>query len=161
MKTKFFREKNAKSIKNVEISKPKIDELLLLLNEKLDEKFRHIETIKNKNLRNEYLKKKNKFEQSLLMTEEEITSLLMERVCVDIFELITTIAKLKNISLNFKNKYDSLQIQDDKFDLQSNLNKLLLICKNYHFSLKFIEHQMNLVIEKEGSFENGLIVVYK
>ena len=135
--------------------------MVILLNRKLDEKFKHIETIKNKNKRNAYLKKKNKYEQSLLMSEDEIIKILMERVCVDIYEIITTLQNLENINLIFENPNELVQIQNDKFDLQTKLNNLISLCKNYNFSLKYLAEKMNLVIIKEGSFENGLIVTYK
>lgn len=177
MLIKFYREKNAKSIKDAKKRVPSRQELIENLILKLKEKTNHIEVIKNKSLRDEYLKKKNKYEQSLEVSEEKIISLLMERVSIDIYELLITLSKIINIKLSFENKKTKVTntINKNMLKLISNLyndslkndalqkiaNVFTCLLKNYNFSLEHIEKQMKCVIKKEGSFEKGLLVFFE
>lgn len=175
MLIKFYREKNAKSIKGAKKRFPSHQELIENLILKLKEKINHIEVVKNKQLRDEYLKKKNKYELSQNMKESEIISLLMERVLVDIYELLITLSKILNIKTNFKNKKIINNINTNmlnelaniyneslKNDAIQNLSNLLsYLLYEYNFSLRHIESQMKLTIKKEGSFEKGMLVIFE
>lgn len=175
MLIKFYREKNAKSIKAAKKRLPTHQELIENLILKLKEKVNHIEVIKNKQLRDEYLKKKNKYELSQNMKESEIISLLMERVLVDIYELLITLSKIFNIKINFESKKIINNINTNmlnelakiyneslKNDAIKNLSNILsYLLFEYNFSLSHIEKQMKLIIKKEGSFEKGMLVIFE
>lgn len=169
MDKKFYREKNAKSIPQATITKPSNEELIILLQDKLQEKINQIKVINNKKMREKYLKNKNKYTLSLTMPEIEVISILTERVCVDIYEILQTLAKLKHIDLNLTTKYNykdynianKMQIAANK-DILTNLPQLFALCVNlclnHNFSLENIEILMKNIQNQEGSFENGFIV---
>lgn len=169
MDRKFYREKNAKSIPAATIIKPSKEELLVLLQEKLHEKFDQIKVINNKKMREKYLKNKNKYELSLTMPEQKVINLLTERVCIDIYEVLQTLSKLKQINLSSNEKYNYKDLTiANKMQMAANdnvltnipelFNLLINLCLNHNFSLEDIEISMKNVQGKEGSFENGLIV---
>ena len=169
MDRKFYREKNAKSIPAATIIKPSKEELIILLQEKLHEKINQIKVINNKKMREKYLKNKNKYELSLTMSEQKVKNLLTERVCIDIYELLQTLSKLKQINLSSNEKYNYKDLtianrmqtvaNDNILTNIPELFKLLInLCLNHDFSLENIEILMKNVQDKEGSFENGLII---
>ena len=169
MYRKFYREANAKSIFGAKLIQPTKEELLVLLQEKLQEKIHQIKVINNKKMREKYLKNKNKYALSLTIPEFEVKQVLMERVCIDIYEILQTFAKLKQINISFVKKYNykdftianKMQMVSND-DILTNIPELfgLLInlCSNHDFSLKNIEILMKNIQNKEGSFEKGLIV---
>lgn len=175
MEIKFFREKNAKSIQNAEIFTPNNDELKLNLILKLKEKANHIYVILDTEKRNNYLAEKNKLEQTKNKTDEEIKLFLLRRVFVDMLELIETYADLSQNNIVFNQKTASNQADETLNDLaktilnlpQSNLTKLNLNSLSeklsnainvFNLSIHDIKKEDLKVIEKEGSFRNGLIV---
>ena len=169
MDRKFYREKNAKSIPAATIIKPSKEELIILLQEKLHEKINQIKVINNKKMREKYLKNKNKYELSLTMPEQKVKNILTERVCIDIYEILQTLSKLKQINLSSNEKYNYKDLtianrmqtvaNDNVLTNIPELFKLLInLCLNHDFSLENIEILMKNVQDKEGSFENGLII---
>ena len=169
MDRKFYREKNAKSIPTATIIKPSKEELIILLQEKLHEKINQIKVINNKKMREKYLKNKNKYELSLTMPEQKVKNILTERVCIDIYEILQTLSKLKQINLSSNEKYNYKDLtianrmqtvaNDNVLTNIPELFKLLInLCLNHDFSLENIEILMKNVQDKEGSFENGLII---
>jgi hypothetical protein len=169
MYRKFYREKNAKSILGAKLIQPTKEELLVLLQEKLHEKFEQIKVINNKKMREKYLKNKNKYELSFTMPEQKVKNLLTERVCIDIYEILQILSKLKPINLNLSKKYNYKDLTiANKMQMAANdnvltnipelFNLLINLCLNHNFSLEDIEISMKNVQYKEGSFENGLIV---
>lgn len=103
MEPKFFRKNNALSIKNAETIVPTKEELIEELVKKLSEKTYQIEVIYTKNLRDTYLKKKNKYEESLALSETQVKSLLAERVAVDLLQLFIDISRVYKLDITSKN----------------------------------------------------------
>lgn len=179
---KFYREKNALSINGAEVYSPADKESLFEeLIFKLKEKANHVLVIYDSEMRNDYLKKKNKYEMSLEMSESMVKSILAERLAVDLFQIYFDIISVLEINteteldtnLNYK-FIDEVSIRDaldtlcDDFLIMSYEDKKLLLKKFndiilsyldiYHFSAKDIESKRLVVLEKEGSFYNGKIV---
>lgn len=177
MNIKFFREKNALSIKNAKIVNPSKDELNDFLIKKLIEKANHIETIYDNQLRNNYLKKKDKFEIANKHTEEYVKKFLAQRLSVDLFQLLNDMCLNYDIKINFDNNknlsYNELEIRENILKICEDINgkkaiynKMknllnLFVCylKIYNLSLKTIKANMIEVENKEGNFYNGKIVI--
>ncbi len=178
MEIKFFRKQNALSIKNVKTIIPTNKELIENLIKKLAEKVHQIEVIYTKNLRDEYLKKKNKYEESLQLSEATIKSLLAERLAVDLFQLFVDISRFYNIKITSKTTPKTKTEIKIKEELQSLLNilktsknvsnslKLLYdliveYCLIFDLNIKQIKSKQKQIEDEEGSFFEGLFVIFE
>lgn len=180
MEEKFYREKNAKSIKIAEIITPTYAKLKTLLAEKLCEKAEFIKTIYINPLREEYLAKKGKLDESKKLGEEKTITMLATRLSVDFLQLLIDIARHIDTPLNLE-KYEDVGFDlvmlsafiTDNANLIKNNNSImepsdiiqdLVNCfhcylKTYNLSLKEIIKECKKVEKKEGSFYNGKIVI--
>lgn len=174
---KFYREKNALSIKNANISTPNKNQLEKCLIDKLDEKANHVGVIFCEDLRNEYLQRKNKLDIAKTMKEFDVKKLLATRLSADLLQLYIDLSNVYNLPISFEiyDNYDCIEqeIEDlliiccnelEKYeDKAPILKKLLSLTIKYAslFNLSFqdIQNEQIKVEDKEGSFYNGKIVV--
>lgn len=173
---KFYREKNALSIKNANISTPNKKQLEKCLIDKLDEKANHIGVIFCEDLRNEYLQRKNKLDIAKTMKEFDVKKLLATRLSADLLQLYIDLSNVYNFPISFEvyDNYDYIEqeIEDlliiccnelEKYeDKRATLKKILGLTINYAslFNLSFqdIQNEQVKVEEKEGNFYNGKFV---
>lgn len=176
---KFYREKNALSIQNANISTPNKKQLEKCLIDKLDEKANHIGTIFCEDLRNEYLQRKNKLDIAKTMQEFDVKKLLATRLSADLLQLYIDLSSLYNLPIS----YDSY---DDYDCIEQEIEDLLIICCNelekyeektkimrkilgliikyaslFNLSFQDIQKEQIKIEQKEGSFYNGKFVVFK
>ena len=178
MEIKFFRKNNALSIQNAKTRKPTNDELIEELIKKLAEKTYQIEVIYTKNLRDEYLKKKNKFEESLKLSEQKVKTLLAERLAIDLFQLFVDISRFYNVEITSKTTPETKTETQIKEELQALLNPLktsenisnslkklhnLFVdyCLIFDLNIEQIKSKQKQVENDEGSFFDGLFVVFE
>ena len=178
MVIKFFRKNNALSIQNATTRNPTNDELIEELIKKLAEKAHQIEVIYTKSLRDEYLKKKNKLEESLKLSEQKVKVLLAERLAIDLFQLFVDISRFYNIEIASKTTPETKTEMQIKEELQSLLKPLktsentcdslqefyaLFVdyCLIYDLNIEQIKSKQKQVEFDEGSFFEGLFVVFE
>ena len=178
MKIKFFRKLNALSIKNAKTRVPTNEELIENLVKKLAEKVYHMEVIYTKNLRDGYLKKKNKYEYSLSLSEDKIKSLLAERLAVDFLQLFVDISKFYNIENTSKTPLKTKTETQIKEELEKLIPNLLTpknvsiyiqqfydlfesYCAVFEFDIEKIKRSQQQIQEAEGSFFEGLFVIFE
>jgi len=173
---KFYREKNALSIKNANISTPNKKQLEKCLIDKLDEKANHVGVIFCEDLRNEYLQRKNKLDVAKTMKEFDIKKLLATRLSADLLQLYIDLSNVYNLPISFEvyDNYDCIEqeIEDllivccnelEKYeDKRATLKKLLSLTIKYAslFNLSFqdIQKEQIRIEQKEGNFFKGKFV---
>lgn len=176
---KFFREKNALSLKDKqEVISLDDDQIINELLKKMEEKISMIDVIFDKFARDVYLKNKNKTIPENV-AEIDIQKKISIRVLVDYFDLIYSFAKLREIDKDklfnnndiFKNMnhlknrlFKAIYLLKTKNDFEEALKDLMSIVMSLanHFEIgkDLIEKELEKVNEKEGSFLNGKLVKY-
>lgn len=177
---KFFRKKNAESIKdNYEIITPSKKELEELLRDKLAEKLQMIDVVFDKQIRERYLKRKNKVIERGI-TERQIQKQIGIRVLVDFYDLLDSLSRLKGVNLNkntankellktktqIKNKMmevvSMIGVRNHYEDYLNELEEALCSFANIlEISHEEIQSEQKKIEEKEGSFFEGRIVKEK
>ena len=169
-KVNFYRELNAKQIKNSTLVSPNKKLLPTLLTDKLVEKVNHIKTIFTKTLRDIYLKTKNKLSEAQNMPEYVVKTALATRVAADILEILLAFAELTSTEIDFTNimakdltEQEIYLLFTKQLNKGINLTALASLLKSYlnvyNLSPTTILNEIKKIQEKEGSFLNGKLVV--
>ena len=187
MKIEFYREKNAKSIKDVKVDlrKPDEKELKEELIKKLEQKAGRIEIASDTKSVRKYLEEKIKREGSRFTkfnhvpSDSEAKNLMTRNICIDIAQVIKDISDCFGLKIEIKTKEISdlteLEISKKIFDLckefRKKKNKQTIfnqICSLYceyanlfNYNLEEIEEERIVKEKKQGNFLRGLYVIFE
>ena len=177
MSVYFFREKNADSFigkDGVTVLEVSGDELLRNIKNKLIEKVEMINVIFEKSSRESYLKEKGKV-IDMYIPEFEIQQKIGTRVIVDFLDLIYSLCKLLNISLdttivqdesvsiNFYidlRKYVEDLCEDNNVseNIQLIFDTIFFMSKYLGLKMQELDKERKIIEYNEGSFYNGKLV---